>query len=62
MSNTCKKRKKEILITHMSNVNVTNNYVFDDNSALNSVYPIPRTIPSTQCKELSTYIVDTVQF
>ena len=62
MSNTCKKKKKEILITHISNVNVTNNYVYDDDNALNSISPIPRTIPSTQCKELSTYIVNTVQF
>ena len=41
MSNTCKKKKKkkekEILITHMSNVNVTNNYVYDNSSTLNSV-------------------------
>ena len=32
-----RKKKEKILIPHMSNVNVTNNYVCDKRSTLNSV-------------------------
>ena len=53
-------KEREILITHMSNVNVTNNYVCDNSSTLNSRYIKPYRQP--QCREFSAYIVKTVQF
>ena len=38
MSNTCKNQEKEMLITHMSNVNVVNNYMCNNSIMLNSQY------------------------
>ena len=38
MSNTCKNQEKEMLITHMSNVNVANNYMCNNSSKLDSQY------------------------
>ena len=52
------KQEKEMIVTHMSNVNVANNYTCNKNSKLNSQYfnnTVNHNADSSQLKSLELY-------